>query len=195
MDRITGFQSANTGSFPVPSTGFPIEKRCSKCKLTKEIKCFGKCKKSKHGYQSWCWSCKSEKLIIYYRNNPIKRGHRAPASKEQHRKYSLKKYYKNRLSQNISRRIRKSLGRHKNYLTWELIVGYTLIELRLRLESQFDERMNWDNYATYWTIDHIIPISAFKFESYSDDSFKKCWALTNLQPLEKIENIKKSNKC
>jgi hypothetical protein len=28
----------------------------------------------------------------------------------------------------------------------------------------------------------------------TDENFKKCWALDNLQPLEAIANIKKSNR-
>ena len=27
------------------------------------------------------------------------------------------------------------------------------------LESQFTDRMSWDNYGTEWEVDHIIPIS------------------------------------
>lgn len=54
--------------------------------------------------------------------------------------------------------------------------------------------MNWDNYGSYWHIDHIKPISLFKYETAEDPEFKKCWALDNLQPLEKIANLKKGNK-
>ena len=33
------------------------------------------------------------------------------------------------------------------------------------------------------------------FRTHShDEEFKKCWALENLQPMEKIANIKKGNK-
>jgi hypothetical protein len=60
--------------------------------------------------------------------------------------------------------------------------------------------MNWDNYGKYeegklkWHIDHIIPHSSFEYTSMNDESFKKCWSLENLRPLEAVENIKKSNK-
>ena len=45
-----------------------------------------------------------------------------------------------------------------------------------------------------WQIDHIISQSKLPYTSMSDDNFNKCWALENLQPLEAIANIKKSNK-
>jgi len=43
-------------------------------------------------------------------------------------------------------------------------------------------------------IDHIIPQSAFNYETPKDLDFKKCWALTNLQILSSVENMKKSAK-
>jgi len=62
------------------------------------------------------------------------------------------------------------------------------------IESQFDENMTWENYGSYWHVDHIKPQSLFEFESADDDGFKKCWALENLQPLSAKENWKKGNK-
>lgn len=53
--------------------------------------------------------------------------------------------------------------------------------------------MNWENYAIYWQIDHIVPISAFNYNSIYDEEFKMCWSLENLQPLENSVNIGKHN--
>ena len=75
---------------------------------------------------------------------------------------------------------------------WESLVGYTIKDLMKHLESKFESWMTWDNYGE-WVIDHIKPKSLFKYETAEDPEFKKCWALKNLQPLEKITNIKKSN--
>ena len=82
---------------------------------------------------------------------------------------------------------------------WETLVGYTLKELMEHLESKFEPWMNWGNYGAYeeerlkWHIDHIRPKSLFIFISPEDKEFKECWALENLQPLEAIKNIQKSN--
>lgn len=78
-------------------------------------------------------------------------------------------------------------------LKWESLVGYTIDDLMKHLEKQFDDKMTWDNYGNYWWIDHIKARSLFKYETAEDQEFKKCWALENLQPLEKIANIKKKN--
>lgn len=77
---------------------------------------------------------------------------------------------------------------------WEILVGYTVEELMRHLENQFDKMMNWNNYGPYWVIDHIKPKSLFHFTSAEDPEFKKCWALENLQPLEKRANMAKSDK-
>ena len=76
---------------------------------------------------------------------------------------------------------------------WERLVGYTIEDLMKRLESLFEPWMNWDNYGK-WHIDHIKPKSLFKYNLPEDKSFKKCWSLKNLQPLEASENKRKQNK-
>jgi len=42
-------------------------------------------------------------------------------------------------------------------------------------------------------IDHIRPISSFKYTSADDEDFKKCWALSNLQWLPADVNMSKGN--
>lgn len=71
---------------------------------------------------------------------------------------------------------------------------YTPEDLVSHLESQFSEGMTWDNYGTWWEIDHKAPVSWFKVKSIGDRAFNKCWALANLQPLLKRANRSKSNR-
>jgi hypothetical protein len=82
----------------------------------------------------------------------------------------------------------------KNNKRTEALLGYSSSQLVKHLENLFDEKMSWTNYGTYWHIDHIVPLSSFKFENENDEEFKECWSLSNLQPLEASENIRKSNK-
>ncbi len=86
-----------------------------------------------------------------------------------------------------------SLRKAKNNHHWEDLVDYTIADLKKHLEEQFKDGMTWDNYGK-WEIDHIIPVSYFKFNSPDDLQFKQCWAIDNLQPLWKHENRKKFNK-
>ena len=53
--------------------------------------------------------------------------------------------------------------------------------------------MDWGNQGE-WHIDHIVPVSAFNFDSPEHMDFKRCWALSNLQPLWGRDNISKHAK-
>ena len=66
-------------------------------------------------------------------------------------------------------------------------LGCTIEELKLHLESKFQDNMSWDNYGK-WHIDHIRPLSAF------NDNAHEAFYFTNLQPLWARDNLKKSNK-
>lgn len=101
---------------------------------------------------------------------------------------------KYRLNQNISRAIRHSLKNGKNGLNWEKPVGYTLDDLVKHLERQFTPEMSWNNYGSIWEIDHIIPKSIFNFDNIGQLDFKRCWALSNLRPLEKYKNRQKHSR-
>lgn len=83
----------------------------------------------------------------------------------------------NRFGQVLSRKIKQSP-------TIEKYLSYTAQQLREHIKSQFTPEMNWGNYGTYWELDHIIPRFKFYYESYDDEQFKQCWALSNLRPLE-----------
>jgi len=97
-----------------------------------------------------------------------------------------------RLRKNISRTISAVLT-NKTKST-ALSMPFSFEQLRTHLEAQFDEFMCWENYGSYWHIDHIYPQSRLPYESVDHPNFKKCWALENLRPLNALENIKKGNK-
>lgn len=119
------------------------------------------------------------------------------ANIEESRKYARdfqKKRRKNitiRLNHAIHAGIYASLKGRKNREKWQSLVGYTIQELMKSLEGLFDSNMNWNNYGSYWVVDHRKPQVSFVFTSYEDKEFQKCWALNNLQPMEKIANMKK----
>tara|TARA_R110000868_G_scaffold203969_8_gene451960 strand:+ start:128 stop:1624 length:1497 start_codon:yes stop_codon:yes gene_type:complete len=69
----------------------------------------------------------------------------------------------------------------KNKRTFD-ILGYSVDDLVIHLQSLFTDGMSWDNYGE-WHVDHIIPISEFDYDSINDYEFAKCWELTNLRPM------------
>lgn len=139
-----------------------------------------------------------ERQKRWLQRNPeyIKNYMRLPETKERINRYFKKLRKENpkfRLDCNMGNLIYQALKEKKGGCRWELLVDYTLKDLTERLESQFDDKMTWGNYGNYWHVDHKKPRSLFKYSSPEDPEFKKCWALENLQPLEKTANFKKSN--
>jgi hypothetical protein len=101
-----------------------------------------------------------------------------------------------RMRNSFSGGIFKSLRDGKGHRSCFELVGYTLEDLKQRLEAQFTSGMNWTNYGRgpgKWVIDHHPrPQCSFHFTSYNDTQFKECWALLNLRPLDWMENSKKA---
>jgi hypothetical protein len=60
------------------------------------------------------------------------------------------------------------------------------------LQFRWDDNMSWENYGSYWHVDHVIPITCFNTDD--DKDIKICFSWFNLQPLEKRTNIAKHNK-
>jgi hypothetical protein len=131
--------------------------------------------------------------IEYYREQ-------ARASSRRNRNQRCK-YLHDKIIANPSFRMLCNLRRRTNHAiknksgkkakkTMELI-GCSVQFLIWHIESLFDSSMSWDNYGTYWHIDHIVPCSSFDLTS--EEHQKICFHWTNLRPLEARANIIKSN--
>jgi hypothetical protein len=92
-----------------------------------------------------------------------------------------------RLHNNVARLIRYGLNGNKKGTRTEELLGYSIHTLRKHIEDQFVYPMSWDNYGSYWHIDHIIP------RSWPDITFKELWSLNNLRPLEAKLNLLKGD--
>jgi len=175
-------------------------KKCSKCKQTKPSNEFYKDERYRDKLYPSCRDCNRERHRQYHKKHSenINQRHRKWYRENTEHVYQYAKEYneKNipyRLSRNIRAAIWHSLKGNKNGHCWEKLVGYTRKDLIFHLEKQFRSGMSWLNYGE-WHIDHIRPKSFFRFETYNDPEFKKCWSLENLQPLWAFENLSKNNK-
>lgn len=199
-------------------------KKCNVCDLTKELTEFNKAStyKDKIYYRGECRTCNlkmqssNQAAQIKYRNS--EKGKKAKSDYKKTDKY--KEYQREmdkiraqtperkariyewtkmkletdplfRLKFNMRNRVRgafKAKKWHKNSSISKHI-GCTLNELKNHIQIRFTEGMTWENYGE-WELDHIIPISSAKTV---DEMYKLCH-YTNLQPLWRLDNIKKSNK-
>jgi len=143
------------------------------------------------------WRKNNPEYIKKWRENNIEYAKKWRENNPEYNREYQKERLKNdpifRLNHNMRVVIRKSLKGNKNGNHWELIVGYTLKDLKNHLESQFQDGMTWNNYGK-WHIDHRIPISLFNIKNVKSKGFKKAWTLDNLQPLWAKENLSKYNK-
>jgi len=191
-----------------------LDSECKLCGYNRRVKRkpYQKAYRQTHKEESVAYSriyrkANREKAIAYSRDyykankekmNALSRAYEA-ANKEKMNAYRLA-YVNNlsrndpmyRLSQSVSSGVYRSLKDNKAGRHWEELVGFTITELKARLESLFTEGMAWDNYGE-WHVDHKIPISAHNYERPEDYDFNRCWALKNLQPMWGKDNIKKSN--
>lgn len=120
----------------------------------------------------------------YYEENRITR--------LEYSKQKQKEYRKNnpvfRIKQNLRRRINRFI-KNKSQST-EKILGITYDDFLKYLISKFTEGMTIEKIGNEIHIDHIIPLSSAK----SEEEIIKLSHYTNLQPLWKKDNLKKSNK-
>lgn len=77
---------------------------------------------------------------------------------------------------------------------YNVAIGYTWRQLSEHLEAQFTQEMNWDNWGSVWELDHIKPVSSYRYEMIECEEFRECWGLKNMRPLLRVDNQTKGNK-
>lgn len=79
----------------------------------------------------------------------------------------------------------------KTYKTFDLI-GCTPNFFVKFLEDKFKPGMTWQNYGSYWEIDHVRPL--ISFDLTNPEQLRAAFHFTNCQPLTAFENNSKHAK-
>ncbi len=183
------------------------------CLLCDENKClldFAKLKKSND--INVCKSCYPEYLIWqkseyhknnyaeYYQKNKEKIIEKSSNWNKNNKDkvYESKKKYREvhkdeinfRLKENLSCRLRSLIKKNGNTLID--FIGCSIDFLKKWFEFNFDDNINWQNYGTYWQVDHVTPCASYDFKI--QENIYKCWNWSNLVPLEKKANARKCSK-
>lgn len=95
----------------------------------------------------------------------------------------------NRILSNVRKRLRDVMRGKRGALN---VVGCTRKQLQDHLQSQFTKQMHWNNYGTYWHVDHIVPVS--HFDLTNSEHVKLVHHYTNLRPMEAKANMMRGNK-
>lgn len=164
-------------------------KKCNDCKENEVVYNNGKCK-----------PCNTAYMTKYRKTSKYKELQIKDYEKTRDRRLAYKKqYYQENKAERAKymRDYRKSNPRYRaqdaimTYINQKIReradfiehLGCSWEEFFLYLEKQFTETMNWDNYGTYWEIDHIFPLSKGGSFHYS-----------NTQPMTVTENRSKGNR-
>jgi hypothetical protein len=191
-------------------------KKCLKCNIEKPIIQFYKKTAEKDGRHRYCNVCMKEEKKQYYSENKSKRADYYKTYREQNKEYfnnysnnhyhtkkelyrewNKNKYHTDpsfRIKHVTSARIFEALKTYQTLKRDRTIeyLGCTMEEYTQYLEYSFTSEMSWDNYGTYWEIDHIQPVDSFDLNI--EENLYKCFHYLNTQPLEKDKNREKSNK-
>jgi len=181
-------------------------KKCSKCKLEKEINNFVKDKNRKDGYYPQCKECNLEYAKAYYlkNKNKINKRHRhnnkiyhaKPENKIKRQKRENQRYKTDinwRLTNILRSRIRSAIKNNQKSGSAISDLGCSIEKFKLWIEMNWKDGMTWDNHGLYgWHIDHIIPLSLFNLSIREE--FLKASHFTNLQPLWAKDNLIKQDK-
>jgi len=114
----------------------------------------------------------------------------------------FREYCYNKRKTNITYRLSSQL-RHRLWLALQnnfkngsavKDLGCSIQEFKLYIENYFPlyPGMSWNNYGVDWHLDHYVPLSYYNLEDKNE--LLEALHYTNIQPLSKLENIKKHNK-
>jgi len=199
-----------------------VQYRCKKCgiesatknhknNLERDKKQHKEWRKSRPGYDKEYYDTHKPQLNAYarqYWNKPenrkrknanhrayVKRNYEEVRDRQKEARRKKRETLNGRLSENYSGYMRLSLKNGKCGISWKKLVGYDIKELKKHLRKTMPKGYSWQDYMKgKLHVDHIIPLAAFHYESINDLSFKRCWALSNLQLLPAQENRIKQDK-
>ena len=96
-----------------------------------------------------------------------------------------------KLKCNMRTRMYNSLkGKTKSFTTIKLL-GCNGLQFKEYLQKGFTKKMTWENYGSYWHIDHIRPLASFDISIPEEQ--QKAFHFSNCQPLEAKANLTKSD--
>lgn len=94
-----------------------------------------------------------------------------------------------RLANCLRRRLNIAIRRHPKSASALSLLGCSVEDLWLYLESKFEPGMTRQNYGKVWHIDHIMPCAIFDLSK--PEHQRRCFHFSNLQPLFAADNHRK----
>ena len=162
---------------------------CTLCGESKSLEHFYERKKGTGLYRSQCKPCYMKEGIRTLDKEKARardrKWHRETQPYKTNLTYKLRLILRTRLNIAIKKNVKRGSAVRD--------LGCSIKELKLHLESQFENGMAWNNWAVDgWHIDHVIPLSAFDLTD--SEQVKKACHYTNLRPLWALDNYRKGRR-
>ena len=172
-------------------------KYCKYCNLYLPLYNFSRNSNTRDGLQYKCKQCQSA-YHTHWRTVQNRDGYNnymknySKQRRDEDPQFRVISALRSRLSNLVSSGATKGFASatHSNTLTTYL--GCSDHFLFSWLQFQFDEYMNWNNFGTYWHVDHVKPVAMYNHDS--EAAKYECWNWINLRPLEASANRHKSDK-
>lgn len=154
-----------------------------------------------------CRSCEKEDGKKYYTEHKEKRKKWARENKSKMKELQSNWYQNNKdkrnqkerdkckndpgfkLYKNCRRRIACLINKQD---TTKSYLGTKFEVIKKWFEFCFDDKMNWNNYGTYWHCDHVI--ASNNFDLTDPEQVYLCFNWKNLSPLSEKDNMNKKDK-
>ncbi len=135
------------------------------------------------------WRNASKSEINYWANLDQRRKQACESSRIRW-KNNLDYRIKGKLRNHVNRMIRMARQKKSGRRT-TMFLGVSMAIAKQKIESRFRDGMTWENHGELWEIDHIVPLSYFDLAN--EYQLLMANHISNLQPLLKKENRKKSD--
>jgi len=172
------------------------EKNCKTCNVLQSINNF-------RAGENICYDCNKDKLYKWRENNKEQflencKKYRTKENVRLARNIKLKEKYHNDENYKKSLTLRHSIrqvisGKVKSLSKRNLeLLGCTIEQFKQWIEFNFIDEMSWENYGTYWNLDHVTPVSYFDLTNEKDTL--ACFQWSNTIPEITKKNYEKFNK-
>lgn len=176
-------------------------KRCTKCDVIRPISMFNSDSTKSDSLYSSCNVCRKKRSKEYHSDYSEKLKPKRKKYREENSEV-LQANYKDRMQSdprfrllhNLRSRINSTFKHQsaKRTFSYSDMWGCSSSDLCDHIETTFSEDISWENYGTYWTVDHLLPCDAF--DHTNTDAQLICHNWRNLRAMESRSNVSKGNK-
>lgn len=163
-------------------------------------------KQSLYVYQKQYRKANRKKLNEYQRSRPDEKKRRSNCSdekkqrdrirrqdelyKQRRREYFKRKYKEDKqfqLKKQLEAQFHSLLNKNDETVKSINLLGCTIPEFKLYIQSKFISYMTFENYGEVWEFDHIIPFC--DFDLTNEEEVKRCMHYLNLRPMFRTTRV------